>query len=248
MSRDARRIPAGRAVDVIRYPPAAGADTAVAVRPATLPQAPAGGRRTAAPSREPLQPIAFAERVAAAERAAFARGVAEGERGAIMSASSRVDIMVARLAASIEQVAVSRLAMLQGAERDLVRLAIAMAEHVLRRKVDVDPALLVSMARDAIERLGGATAVTIHLNPADFETLSRLQPAIAIRGAVEVVADPNVHPGGCLARAAGGTIDAGINAQFRELTRAMLGDDPAVEPVRRRPGEGGPDDERGDEP
>ena len=155
-----------------------------------------------------------------------------------MSASSRVDVIVARFAASIEHVAASRLAMLHGTERDLVRLAIAMAEHVLRRKVEVDPALLVSMAREALERLGGAPAVTIHLNPADFETISRLHPAAAIGGAVEVVADPNVHPGGCLARTTGGTIDAGIDAQFRESTRAMLGDEARSEGPRSRSPEG----------
>ena len=253
MSRDARRVPAGRAVDVMQYPPATGASgPAVAVRPAALPQVP-GGRLTGAPHREPLQPIAFAERVAAAERAAFARGVADGERAASMSVSSRVDVMVARFAASIEHVAASRLAMLHGTERDLVRAAIAMAEHVLRRKVEVDPALLVSMAREALERLGGAPAVTIHVNPADFETIARLQPSTAIRGAVEVVADPNVHPGGCLARTAGGTIDAGIDAQFRELTRAMLGEGPRVlrSEGQAGPGQAGPGsehhDDRGDE-
>ena len=251
MSREARRVPAGRAVEVMQYPPAASAGNAAAVRPATLPRVPGGGRLTPSSSREPLQPVAFAERVAAAERAAFARGVAEGERAAVMSASSRVDVMVGRLAASIEHVAASRVAMLHGTERDLVRLAIAMAEHVLRRKVDVDPALLVSMAREAVERLGGTPAVTIHVNPADFETISRVQPAAAIRGAVEVVADPTVHPGGCLARTAGGTIDAGIDAQFRELTRALLGDGPTV---RSSTGSARPEaegsehhDERGDE-
>jgi flagellar assembly protein FliH len=104
-----------------------------------------------------------------------------------------------------------------------VRLALAMATHVLRRQVEVDPELLVSMARAALERLASASAVTIHVHPTDFEALSRQHPPAAASGSVEVIADPDVPRGGCVARTAGGTIDAGIDAQFSELTTALLG-------------------------
>jgi flagellar assembly protein FliH len=207
MSRDARRVPAGLVVEVMQYP-------APAVTAAATPDALPGI----------LRPIAFAERVAAAERAAFARGVADGERAAAMSASTRVDAIVARFAASIEHLAAARTTLLRDAERDLVRLATAIAEHVLRRQVQSDPALLVSMARAALERLGGATAAIIHVNPADFDAIRRQRPAAA-GGGIEILADPAVPHGGCLARTSGGTVDAGLDAQFRELTRALLGEE-----------------------
>lgn len=221
MSREARRVPAGSAVEVIQYPAPAPAAGSTTIRPASIPHA-AGPGRVAAIARELLAPTAFADRIAAAERAAFARGHAEGERAAVMSASTRVDAMVARFATAIENVAAARTAMLHDAEHDLVRLAMAIAEHVLRRQVQLDPSLLTAMARSALERLGSATAVTIHVNPADFETIKQ-QPGATV-SAVELVADPDVHPGGCIARTAGGSVDVSLDAQFRELTRALLGE------------------------
>ena len=105
-----------------------------------------------------------------------------------------------------------------------MRLALAMAERVVRREIDIDRDLLAVMARVAIDRLGENAVATIHLNPADCEaTMGRAASLQA--GSVAVVADTNVPRGGCVVRSAFGTIDAGIDSQMRELARALLGDE-----------------------
>jgi flagellar assembly protein FliH len=117
-----------------------------------------------------------------------------------------------------------RAGIMRRSERELVRLALAMAERVVRREIEIDRDLLAVMARVAIDRLGENAVATIHLNPADCDaTMGR--SASAQPGSVAVVADSSVPRGGCLVRSAFGTIDAGIESQMRELARALLGDE-----------------------
>jgi flagellar assembly protein FliH len=168
-------------------------------------------------------PSPSAERIAAIEREAFDRGYADGERAGEAAAAVRADAALARLTGTIEDIAALRGSIMRRSERDMVRLAVAMAERVLRREVDLDRELLVIMARTAIERLGSQTSATIHLNPIDHDVvLSKRQHDFG--SAVELIADPSVARGGCQVRSAFGTIDAGIEAQIGELSRALLGD------------------------
>jgi flagellar assembly protein FliH len=172
------------------------------------------------------QPTPSVERLETIERDAYERGYADGERAGIAATEARVEEVVARLAATIEEIAGLRTGVMRRAERDLVRLAIAMAERVLRREVDIDRELLVVMARVAIDRLGENGTATIHLHPSDHDAVVARR-STELGPSVELVADPAVPRCGCLVRSPFGTIDVGIESQVRELSRALLGDDAA---------------------
>jgi flagellar assembly protein FliH len=169
-------------------------------------------------------PSPSAERQEAAEREGFAKGFREGERAGELSAKNRMDPVFERMASTIDEIAGLRSGLMRRAERELVRLALAMAERVLRREIDVDRELLAVMARVAIDRLGENAVATIHLNPADYDAATAGREPEPGK-AVETVADSNVPRGGCIVRSSFGTIDAGIDSQIRELSRALLGED-----------------------
>jgi len=186
------------------------------------------GSTSVAPALRDL-PSPSVERAEALEREAYARGYADGQHVGEVAAAQRIEEMASQVATAISELAAVRGALMRRSERDLVRLAVAMAERVLRRAVDVDRELLAVMARVAIDRLGESAAATIHLNPIDHDLIvSRHTPDLG--KSVELVADPAVARGGCLVRSTYGTIDTGIDSQVRELSRALLGD--AVEDDR----------------
>jgi|SRR5690606_8001001 len=169
-------------------------------------------------------PSPSADRIEAIERDAFDRGYADGERAGEAAAAVRSDAALARLTGTIEDIAALRVGIMRRSERDMVHLAVTMAERVLRREIDLDRELLVVMARIAIDRLGEQCAATIHLNPIDFDVVhSRRRHDLG--KSVELVSDPAVARGGCLVRSTFGTIDTGIESQIRELSRALLGDE-----------------------
>ena len=225
MSPDARRLTAGVVTDRFewRRPEALGRPGIGAIPPP--------GRMTGTPAttlkperREtPLSP-AVAERVAALEKEAYGKGLVDGERAGEATAALRIDALTRHLSATIDQIASLRVGMMKKTERELVRLAVAMAERIVRREVQIDRSLLAAMAQVAIERLGENVAATIHLHPSDYDAVaSRRDPALS--QAVELVSDPTVEPGGCLVRSSFGLIDAGIDTQIREVARALLGDE-----------------------
>jgi flagellar assembly protein FliH len=169
-------------------------------------------------------PSPSAERLHALEREAFEKGYAEGLRAGEHAAAQQAEPVMQRLVATIDEIASLRTGVMRRSERELIRLALAMAERIVRREIDIDKALLSVMARVAIDRLGEHAVATIHLHPSDCEVaLSQRDPSQP--GPVEIVADVNVPRGGCLVRSAFGSVDMGIDSQMRELARALLGDD-----------------------
>jgi flagellar assembly protein FliH len=228
MSASARRL-VGVTADKIRWPrpDAVGRGG----RPGGGPAAAAGApprARLVEPAHTP-PPAGGAEAMTAVERDAFAKGYAQGERAGELAAGQRNEGMVRRLVATIEEIASLRAGMMRTTERELVRLAVAMAERIVRREVEVDAELLTAMARVAIDRLGESVAATIHLNPADYEAMMAARQGAPFGGSVQVVADPLVGRGGCLVKSAFGVVDAGIDTQIREMSQALLGDETAEE-------------------
>jgi flagellar assembly protein FliH len=109
-------------------------------------------------------------------------------------------------------------ARLSEVERD----ALTIAKRILRREVTLDPDLTVAMARVALDRLGEQSGATIRLHPEDY--------AAAVGGAdqewnsdqVTVIADEKVSRGGCRIESAFGFVEAGVEAQFEEVERAVF--------------------------
>lgn len=219
--------PAGRA-DVRPGPTAsAAAAPAPAVRPAPP------GVVAAAPVVEDAPPApAFDEqamlaehqaRLAALEREAFTKGYAQGERAGLEAGGKRAEAMLRRVAQTIEELGGLRQTLIQETERQMVQLALTLARRVVHREVTLDPELAAALAHVALERLGTTAPATIRLNPEDYTIVA--QDGARWSGAtVTVVPDPSIARGGCLVESEFGSVDATIERQFDELSRALFGD------------------------
>jgi flagellar assembly protein FliH len=165
-------------------------------------------------------PSPTADRLLAVEQEAHARGYDEGRREGIQSMIARTDEALARLADTIEEVRALRVGVLHRTEREAVQLALSIAHQVLHRAVDGDVMQLVALAQQTIDRLG-ATIATIHLNPEDFGFVAAgVTPTLG--SGVELAVDPTLPRGGCLVKSSFGVIDVSIDAQVREIARALL--------------------------
>jgi flagellar assembly protein FliH len=131
--------------------------------------------------------------------------------------------LVRRLEAALVEVARFREELERRLRPQLIELSLAISRRVLHRLVERDPAVVADMAGAALERLNNATDVRVRVNPRDFEALhAGTEPTRAVVG---WVADPRVEPGGCLVESSFGEIDAGIEAQLAEISRALLESD-----------------------
>lgn len=166
-------------------------------------------------------------RLSEIERDAFAKGYEQGERSGMEAGGRRAEAMLRRMTSTLEELGTLRQQMIQQTERQMVQLALTIAKRILRREVTLDPDLTVAMARVALDRLGESSGATIRLHPEDY--------AVAVTGAkdewesqqVTVISDDKVSRGGCRIESAFGFIEASVEAQFEEIERVVLADEPS---------------------
>jgi flagellar assembly protein FliH len=164
------------------------------------------------------------EHLAALEREAFTKGYAQGERAGLEAGGKRAEAMLRRVAQTLEDLAGLRTTLMQQSERQMVQLSLTLARRIVGREMSLDPELIAAMAHVAITKLGTSNPATIRLHPEDYTIVAREGERWA--GAqVTVVPDPSIQRGGCLVESDFGSIDASLDRQFEEMTRALLGGD-----------------------
>ena len=114
---------------------------------------------------------------------------------------------------------------LQQCERQVVRLALAIAERVIRRELRQQPEITLDLIREALQLSASNDRVTLHLNPADYElwreALTRFTAQHHETQKVECLPDPEVTPGGCVVQTEFGSIDQQFHAQLARIEEEL---------------------------
>lgn len=110
-------------------------------------------------------------------------------------------------------------------ERDVLRLAVKLAEKIIGREIERDDTTLTEMVATALRNVRQHETVVIRVNPADMPVIQahreNLDPAGRARF-LDIVPDPRVSHGGCIIESDSGKIDAQLTTQLRVLERALL--------------------------
>jgi flagellar assembly protein FliH len=140
-------------------------------------------------------------------------------------AEERLAPVLRALSASLDDLENLEAQLIQAAETDLVRLAVAIAQRVLAHQVETDPAWMRDVLTDALKRLPDRRQVAIRLHPHDAalarEQLARLADA-AGGSPLTIVDDPGLPRGGCILHSEGTTLDAGVAGAVSRLGERLL--------------------------
>jgi flagellar assembly protein FliH len=112
---------------------------------------------------------------------------------------------------------------LKDVEREVVRLALALAERILHREAQMDPLLLSGAVRVALGQLGDSTEVRLRVPAAEISLWSdmlRLMPRLPLRP--ELISDERMQAGECVIESHLGTVDLGVRAQLAEVERGFF--------------------------
>jgi len=153
-------------------------------------------------------------------------GHAEGLERGLAERGEALQTLQARWTETIEYWESERRAMVLEARRDLLSLAVRMAEKIVHRLPEVDPTVVHEQVAAAIDHVSEPCHVTIRIHPEDRSLVERALPALVERlGGTERVTlreDADVERGGCDLRHRSGRVDATLETQLRRLVEALL--------------------------
>lgn len=145
---------------------------------------------------------------------------AELERRVAAELEERLASLVPTLEESARQLSRAGREARAAEEAACLRVAVAIAERIIRRELRGSSDIPLALVREALELAGGSPTARLLIHPADEPALRpHLAALLAKRGArsVEVVADPAITSGGCRVETRHGVIDQQIETQLRRM-------------------------------
>ncbi|MFZ0270450.1 MAG: FliH/SctL family protein [Acidobacteriaceae bacterium] len=154
---------------------------------------------------------------------AMQAGVEQGKRQAGDEQTAWREQCTGQLTTALAEFCAKRDEYLARVEHEVVRLALAVAERILHREVQLDPLLLAGAVRVALGQLAESTEVRLRVPAGQKEMwaeMVRLAPGLALRPQVQ--ADEKLEAGEAALETKMGTVDLGIRAQLGEIERGFF--------------------------
>jgi flagellar biosynthesis/type III secretory pathway protein FliH len=174
-------------------------------------------------------PMAPPPDFAAMEEEARVRGYTDGQQAGyaagLQAAEQAAARMLQQLSALVGQVHENHSTFFRAAERQVVDLALQIAQKVVEREIENMPDLAVNVIRAALEEMDARTAVRVRINPDDEELLRRRWSQVVPTGLspqqLEVVVDDRVQAGGAIIETTQGQVDAQLDTKLAQLGSAL---------------------------
>jgi flagellar biosynthesis/type III secretory pathway protein FliH len=173
----------------------------------------------------PPPPPDFAEIEEAARIQGYNVGFEQGRAAGMAAAEEAMADSVGRFAALVNSVQENHAAFFRSAERQVVDLALQIAQKVIEREVENMPDLAVNVIRAALEEMDARTAVRVRVSPDDEELLRRRWTQIVPSGIgadrIELQQDDRVQSGGAIIETTHGQVDAQLESKLAQLGNAL---------------------------
>jgi flagellar assembly protein FliH len=106
-------------------------------------------------------------------------------------------------------------------EKEVVLLALAIAARVLHRETGIDPLILKSAVRVALEKVQGKETAMLRTPKEQVEEWKKILLE-AHREDVSVVGDSRLQAGECVLETSVGRVDLGVKAQLEEIEKGFF--------------------------
>jgi flagellar assembly protein FliH len=170
-------------------------------------------------------PVDLGEIEEAARVQGYNVGFEQGHAAGLAAAEEATAEALRRLQILVASVHENHAVFFRAAERQVVDLALQIAQKVVEREVENMPDLAVNVIRAALEEMDARTAVRIRVNPDDVELLrrrwSQVVPAGVGADRIELQADERVQPGGGVIETTHGEVDAQLETKLAQLGNAL---------------------------
>ena len=173
---------------------------------------------------------AHAEGLAEGRAEGSKRGLEEGRRqghdAALAEYRKRLSEVNTALAGALQQLEAHRVELMDGAAKDVMQLALAVAGKIVRRAGQIDPNAAIETVQAALRLVVEAGDISIHVHASCLETLNHHLPALKQQwprlGRIHIVSDDTVAPGGCIVKSAAGSVDMDFQTQLDRIAAELL--------------------------
>ena len=109
-------------------------------------------------------------------------------------------------------------------EKELVRLAIAIATQIIRREIKMDPGQIIAAVKESIKVLPmSSQKIYLHLHPDDAELVRSVMAPAELSPPWNVIEDPLITRGGCKVDTEVSHIDASIENRLAAVISTLFG-------------------------
>lgn len=159
-------------------------------------------------------------------REAYAEGMRRGMVAGEEKFNESVGETAEMLSQTAETLSQARAEFLESFESQLVQLAASIAEKILNREAQTSTDVIQKTVRSVLERVLGEERVSLHVHPADIETLRehRIKLLDEFEGInrIDLVADDSVAPGGCVGKTERLRVDGRLASQLEQIMNELL--------------------------
>jgi len=126
---------------------------------------------------------------------------------------------------TLNQAVKERKKIVKDSEGEILRLALKVAEQIIRSEVSMHRDVSLNIVSEAIGRVSDREQIIVRVNREDAEFLKRYKDRLAgmLDGvkSLSIIEDSNIEPGGCIIETNLGFIDARISTKIRSIEEAL---------------------------
>ncbi|TVQ31254.1 MAG: hypothetical protein EA376_10310 [Phycisphaeraceae bacterium] len=181
------------------------------------------------------------------------QGLEAGRAKAVRQSKEKIRIAIEAWSEALDRFEQARDGLMVDARSDVINLALAIAQKVIRRTLQNDPDCVRRQMHDALALTLRSTRLTIAVHPEDMAAAEESLPDLVRRfercSHAELVEDESLSKGSCVVRTDRGVINADIEVQIERIVAELAPTPGSANPQAEQPSEPAesPDEQNDDE-
>lgn len=173
---------------------------------------------------EAMQKQAYDEAFAQGKKDGYGQGFTEGSKQGYDENVQALQAKAAEFAGLMDSLSQPFKALDAEVEKELVKLAIAIATQIIRREIKLDPGQVIAAVREAIKVLPlSSQKISLHLHPEDVELVRSALSLDEMSPAWRIVEEPLITRGGCKVDTEVSHIDATVENRLAAVIATLFG-------------------------
>lgn len=161
-----------------------------------------------------------------------ADAVAQVEQKLRQDSEQKLLAVRAPIAATLQEFAEQREDYFNRVEAEIIQLSLSIAAKILHREAQVDPMLVATLVRIAVEKMRDNSNITVHVGAGRGNTWKRYFAGFPNLGHVQVAEDPKLSEQDCILETELGSANFGLDSQLKEVEQGFF-DLLALRPANR---------------